>query len=69
MNPLIFSITDSEILLIPEADAPGINRISDSVIEKIKGFMQNPYSEEFPGIDVSSNGEAVSYTHLIPIIS
>lgn len=56
MNSLEFAYYNNA-LYDAGASASGINRISDSVIEKIKGFMQNPYSEEFPGIDVSSNGE------------
>ena len=51
MNSLEFAYYNNA-LYDAGASASGINRISDSVIEKIKGFMQNPYSEEFPGIVV-----------------
>lgn len=39
------------------AASSGITKIPDSTIEKIKGFMQNPYSAEFPGVDVNGTGD------------
>lgn len=39
------------------AASSGVTRISDATIEKIKGFMQNPYSAEFPGIDANGTGD------------
>ena len=35
----------------------GLQKISDKTIEKIKGFMQNPYSAEFPGIEANTTGD------------
>ena len=35
----------------------GLQRIPDKTIEKIKGFMQNPYSAEFPGIEANTSGD------------
>ena len=35
----------------------GLQKISDKTIEKIKGFMQNPYSAEFPGIEPNTTGD------------
>lgn len=35
----------------------GLQRIPDKTIEKIKGFMQNPYSAEFPGIEPNTSGD------------
>ena len=34
------------------------HQISDATIQKMEGFMQNPYSAEFPGIDVNQSGAA-----------
>ena len=33
------------------------HQISDATIQKMEGFMQNPYSAEFPGIDVNQSGD------------
>lgn len=33
------------------------HNISNKTIEKIKGFMNNPYSAEFPGIDTNAAGD------------
>lgn len=38
-------------------DNDGVKRvISDALIEKMKGFMANPYSAEFPGIEPNAQG-------------
>lgn len=33
----------------------GLQRIPDKTIEKIKGFMQNPYSARIPGIEANTS--------------
>lgn len=33
------------------------HNISDATIEKIKGFMQHPYSKDFPGVDANATGD------------
>ena len=39
-------------------DAMGeAHQVSDKTIEKIKGFMEHPYSAEFPGVDVNPAGD------------
>ena len=38
-------------------DNDGVNhKFSDALIEKMEGFMKNPYSAEFPGIGPNQNG-------------
>lgn len=32
------------------------HKISDDLIKKMEGFMANPYSAEFPGINANQNG-------------
>ena len=39
------------------AASSGIQRISDATIENIKGFMENPYSQEYPGIGINVAGD------------
>lgn len=43
---------------INEMAANGGNKqiISDDLIKKMEGFMQNPYSAEFPGINANALG-------------
>ena len=54
MNSLEFANYVNE-----RCDNSGIKRlISDGQIEKMKGFMANPYSTEFPGIDPNQNKTA-----------
>lgn len=62
MNGLDFAYYNNA-LFDNGAAASGVSRISDATIEKIKGFMQNPYSAEFPGIDMNTTGDdwAASY--------
>ena len=33
------------------------HQISDATIQKMEGFMQNPYSAEFPGIEANTSGD------------
>lgn len=56
MNSLDFAYYNNA-LFDNGAAASGISRIPDSTIAKIKGFMQNPYSAEFPGIDMNTTGD------------
>lgn len=51
MNSLEFANYINE-----RCDNTGVkHKISDGLIEKMKGFMANPYSEKFPGIDPNQN--------------
>lgn len=56
MNSLEFAYFNNE-RYDNGAASSGVRRFSPETIEKIKGFMQNPYSAEYPGIDANGTGE------------
>jgi|GEM_PF-5252784 len=46
------------------ADNMGVAHVvSDKTIGKMQGFMQNPYSAEFPGVDINANGDDWASTY------
>ena len=58
MPEMMNSLEYANYLNESAANAGRDNVISDNLIKKMEGFMQNPYSTEFPGIDANPNGTA-----------